>query len=986
MHKATFIPILILIIICSMGDIVLAAGSNIEGYVKDAKTGDVLPGANVIVVGTSIGAATNIDGKYVIQNVTSGTYKIRATYLGYQPEEFTVNIEEGLTLSQDFELQPVGVKEKEVVVTAQASGQNAAINQQLSSDKIVNVVSAAKIQELPDANAAESVGRLPGVSLIREGGEASQVVIRGLSPEYNEVTIDGVRIPGNVASNDPNTQYEGYGQSVDLSMISSSMLGGIEVTKAITPDMDAAVIGGVVNFDLREAKSTNGIAKVDLTVQGGYEDLQTKFGPFKFVGSVENRFLDNRLGIFVEASAENVNLGSNTFGGSYGLGTKILGQPNPTYISTLNLDDILRTRKRYGGTITIDYKIPDGKIDLMNFISNSNTGSTDRGISYDINGGVYYNGTTASKTYLNVITNLLDFQKSFSFINIHAKVSHSYTENHDPNDLYVGFREDNVTTLNHSLQYLNPQQIQPRVTVYDTANNLYSIENYNTFDRDREFTGSLDLLKNINFSNLVTSTLKFGGTYRYTARSHDYNQSDGVFDQGSASDLRADIIAAYPWLSEPPYNIKSGNQYIPITAFADPSFNYGTFLHGNYSMGTPVNVGMLWNLLNISKKYGTAQTYSYNDWASKTYDYSGHEYEDAGYAMYTLNIGPTLTLIPGVRYQDLTTSYTAPRGIETSTARTYYKATDTTVDESHGYWLPMVHLIYKPLSWLQVHLAYTNTLTYPSYRSIIPWLDVATGGAPSVTVNNYALKPGRSANYDVVLSAYNNDLGLFSVDGFLKRIDDLIIPVTSYIIDPSQYPMVPSSDITNGEAIYTYENNPYRVDDYGIELEWQTHFWYLPDPLSGLVLSVNFTHIFSSAKYPNINLVYHTPANPRTEQGYYTLVNAYYTDRLLDQPDDIANLALGYDYKDFSIRVSMIYKTDVFTGTDFWPELRSHTSKYVRWDLSVKQGLPWYGLQAYFDMNNINGEDDISIIQGAGFPNSEQDYGMTADLGLRWSL
>jgi len=116
------------------------------------------------------------------------------------------------------------------------------------------------------------------------------------------------------------------------------------------------------------------------------------------------------------------------------------------------------------------------------------------------------------------------------------------------------------------------------------------------------------------------------------------------------------------------------------------------------------------------------------------------------------------------------------------------------------------------------------------------------------------------------------------------------------------------------------------------------------------------------------------------------LVYTYYTERLIDQPNDIANLALGYDYEGFSIRVSMLYKTDDFTSGDYWPELRSHTSKYVRWDLALKQTLPWKGVQAYFDMNNINGEDDISIIQGAGFPNSQQDYGMTADLGFRWSL
>ena len=71
--------------------------------------------------------------------------------------------------------------------------------------------------------------------------------------------------------------------------------------------------------------------------------------------------------------------------------------------------------------------------------------------------------------------------------------------------------------------------------------------------------------------------------------------------------------------------------------------------------------------------------------------------------MYTLKIGQTLTLLPGIRYQLLPTSYTAPRGIEHPPAsKHFYAAVDTTVDESHGYWLPMAHLIYKPLPWIEL--------------------------------------------------------------------------------------------------------------------------------------------------------------------------------------------------------------------------------------------------------------------------------------------
>ena len=82
------------------------------------------------------------------------------------------------------------IEGSEVLVTAQAKGQMDAINKQLNAKSLVNIISSDRIQELPDANAAETVARVPGVSIRREGGEGNKVVIRGLSPKYNNVTVN----------------------------------------------------------------------------------------------------------------------------------------------------------------------------------------------------------------------------------------------------------------------------------------------------------------------------------------------------------------------------------------------------------------------------------------------------------------------------------------------------------------------------------------------------------------------------------------------------------------------------------------------------------------------------------------------------------------------------------------------------------------------------------------------------------------------------
>ena len=215
----------------------------VRGIVKDSGSNDPLVGANVYITGTSLGTATSDEGKYNIANVNPGTYMLKASYIGYESKELEITVIAGEELVQDFELDYATIEGKTIQVTAQARGQMDAINKQLKAKSIKNIISSDRIQELPDANAAEAVARVPGVSIRREGGEGNKVVIRGLSPKYNKVTVNGT----NLASTDADDR------STDLSMISQYMLEGIEVTKAGTPDQEADVLGGTVNFKLKKA-------------------------------------------------------------------------------------------------------------------------------------------------------------------------------------------------------------------------------------------------------------------------------------------------------------------------------------------------------------------------------------------------------------------------------------------------------------------------------------------------------------------------------------------------------------------------------------------------------------------------------------------------------------------------------------------------------------------------------------------------------------
>ncbi len=104
-------------------------GRLIEGYIKDAKTGEPLPGANVFIVNTTMGAVTNMDGKYVIRNVPLGSHTLRVSYIGYKRADYSFQMKEDIHIHKDFQLEYIGITGKSITVTAQAIGQVQAIQQ-----------------------------------------------------------------------------------------------------------------------------------------------------------------------------------------------------------------------------------------------------------------------------------------------------------------------------------------------------------------------------------------------------------------------------------------------------------------------------------------------------------------------------------------------------------------------------------------------------------------------------------------------------------------------------------------------------------------------------------------------------------------------------------------------------------------------------------------------------------------------------------------
>lgn len=217
---------------------------NVSGRVIDVDTKVYLPGANVMLEGTTFGAASDRSGIYRISNIPPGTYSLVVSYIGYQNQSVEITIgEQGYTLTQDVAIKASEVKMQEVQIVGLAQGQTKALSIQKTSEKIMNVVSEEQMEKFPDINAAEVLQRVPGITVQRDQGDGRYIQIRGTEPRLNAMTLNGVNLPS----------PEGSERQVQLDIIPADQLSSIEVVKAITPDMDGNAIGGAVNLITKSA-------------------------------------------------------------------------------------------------------------------------------------------------------------------------------------------------------------------------------------------------------------------------------------------------------------------------------------------------------------------------------------------------------------------------------------------------------------------------------------------------------------------------------------------------------------------------------------------------------------------------------------------------------------------------------------------------------------------------------------------------------------
>ncbi|MDX2222661.1 MAG: TonB-dependent receptor plug domain-containing protein, partial [Rhodospirillaceae bacterium] len=181
---------------------------------------------------------------------------------------------------------------EEIVVRGVNLQRLLAVQAKREAEAIIDAVSADDLGRLPDRNTAESLARLPGVSITQDQGEGRYVSIRGASPNLNAITLNGLAV-GTVEENS---------RRVPLDILGGELLGGLEVVKAVTPDLEANAVGGSINVKTPSPFDFENRYFGRATAQVGKDEYST-FTPYSGNATIGGKFgADETIGVLVGVS------------------------------------------------------------------------------------------------------------------------------------------------------------------------------------------------------------------------------------------------------------------------------------------------------------------------------------------------------------------------------------------------------------------------------------------------------------------------------------------------------------------------------------------------------------------------------------------------------------------------------------------------------------------------------------------------------------
>jgi TonB-dependent receptor len=819
----------------------------------------------------------------------------------------------------------------EIVVTGFRQSLEAALNVKRESVSAVDAIVAEDIAKFPDQNLAESLQRIPGISIQRDGGEGRAITVRGLGSQFTRVRVNGLETI--------TTSHDGAAsnrdRAFDFNVFASELFSAIVVHKTASADLDEGSLGAVVDLNTgNPLAGKEGFTFVG-SAQASYNDLSDTWGP-RFAGLIGWKSPDGTLGASVSAAYQKTNtleMGNNSVRWAQARFDSVNGTPcwttansGGTYVPSAACNEaalafhpriprygeISHRRERLGLTGSIQWSPSDAtQVSIDGLYSNFKADrrekwgevllrSNERSINvvdpvYDDNNNMiaatlndawvrteHFLKKTETEFYQIGASWDQDLGEDFRFTLLggysksNAKVPVETTIVFDDRDAQ-GYRFDYSDMMNPVLTF--------GTSVTDPANfQLAEI-------RDRPS----DVVNQFRTAQLRTEwdaaeglTVKAGAVWRR----YDYDVTAFTRDTAVCGNGGVDRVLGTLACSPSSAFGPSAVYGFPVTSALSELFTLR-------ESGQPSGTTTEWLVANLDAATAFTRLYERTATPDLGNNRGVREETAGGYLQFDAKGdlgGLEYAFNAGMRY--------------VRTDQTSYAITNVApVERDYEDWLPAVNLALYPSEDIIIRGAIAKVMTRPSLGNLTPG-GSADGFNYRITRGNPDLKPFRATNYDLAVEWYFAPQSIFSVALFKKDIASFPVAISQSgtftetglspsLLNPSSpaalNPAQQSQDIW---TISTTGNGAGATVE-GVEIALQAPFRFLPGFLSNFGGIVNATFVDSSAEY--------TQQGPATTPGG-SLPNVTREDTLYGLSKEQFNATLYYEDSRFSARASVSYR------------------------------------------------------------------------------
>jgi iron complex outermembrane receptor protein len=925
----------------------------VSGQVSNAATRAFLQGAVVAVAGTAESTVTDREGRFQL-NVAAGTeVTLVVSFTGLDVRRVPVRVTAGQAVTQNVELTAEIYKLDTFTVAGEREGTALAETLQRQAPNVKAVVSSDTFGNVADGNVGDLLQRIAGITANYNGHDVRQVSIRGVGPELNAVTMDGLQVASAQSANG--------GRAFEFDQASLGNIETIEVTKAPTPDMDGASIGGSVNLVTKSAFD-RAAGRVFTYTLGFITRPTYKASNPSWKAPVEG-FGPSMNFSYTDVVGEKRNIGitlTGTVHSQPGAGSTTIqsferkAAPGPVYNFSMGRRVENATRSRVASGLKLDYRWsqqttlslslsynyyyenPDTRLSTLATVGVATAATPQVLATVDASGrrtgGGYINPNYAdnvTRVYAHptLSTNAISvnaWDNSGRTILIQPTVRHrfpglniDYGLTYSNAAAYNGVPQNVVTmrlgnigwTVDRSRDGVNPTVLQTE------GPDMYNLNNYTNLqltlnDRrstDQVYGGKFDLKKDFLFT--LPMYVKTGFAIKRQERDlwgsnrrFNFTGADTIF--GTADDNQG------------------LGQFTDTTGYhrKDEQKAYGG-RGGAPVWPNPYGVGQH---LRDNPQYWREDVAFGAPTALQALKFVQEDIA-AAYVMGNVRLGP-VSALAGVRFEDTRVSGEGPLNYISPAERTRRAAwvgpvTDAetirraqaqygsrvTNEGDYRVTLPGLHLKYEPLAGLVTRASWSTGVGRPTFGSIIP-NDTVNDDTMRVTVSNPSLLPQKGDNYDLTAEYYFRPQGLVSVGAFRKKIRDYIFTDSSQTI---------GNGTDNGfDGLYagytlTTQRNGGSAQIDGLEFSYQQQLTFLPGWARGFGISANYTTLKTEGNYGGTTVL--------TNNSLPGFVNKS------------GNLGLSYRGRGFDLRLQAIYRGRYLTANNANPALVQYQKDKITW-------------------------------------------------------